>query len=77
LGAEGREFESHHPDQFLTKGNIMSCRGYDPKAVKISKSVKRAASLIADAHKRGAFIRSFVTIEQGASRSFSGKGDKK
>ena len=55
----------------------MSCRGYDPKAVKISKSVKRAASLIADAHKRGAFIRSFVTIEQGASRSFSGKGDKK
>ena len=55
----------------------MSCRGYDPKAVKVSKTVKRAAALISDAHKRGAFIRSFVVIEQTNSRSFGGRGDKK
>lgn len=55
----------------------MTCRGYDPKAVKISKTVKRAASLISDAHKRGAFVRSFVAVEQNNSRSFGGRGDKK
>jgi len=54
----------------------MSCRGYDPKAVKVSKTVKRAASLIADAHKRGAFIRSFVAIELSNSRSASRKDSK-
>jgi hypothetical protein len=48
----------------------MTCRGYSPKAVKISKSVKRRASTIADAHKRGAFIRSFVVIAQTESRGF-------
>ena len=46
----------------------MTCRGYDAKAVKISKSVKRAAAQIIDNHKRGAFIRSFVAIEQDAAR---------
>ena len=54
----------------------MSCRGYDPKAVKVSKTVKRAAALIRDAHKRGAFIRSFVVIEQSNSRSASRKDSK-
>lgn len=77
LGPGGRRFESYYSDQFYYKGNIMSCRGYDPKTVKINKTVKRAASLIADAHKRGAFIRSFVAIEQSNSRSFGNKGDKK
>ena len=55
----------------------MSCRGYDPKTVKVSKTVKRAAAKILDAHVRGAFIRSFVEVEQSNSRSFGGKGDKK
>ena len=57
----------------------MTCRGYDAKAVKVPKAVKRAAALISDAHKRGAFVRSFVAIEQSNSRSFGGgnKGDKK
>ena len=55
----------------------MSCRGYDPKAVKVSKSVKRMASTILDAHARGSFIRSYVVIEQSSSRAFGGKGDKK
>ena len=47
----------------------MSCRGYDPKAVKISKTVKRMASTIRDVHTRGAYIRSFVAIEQANLRS--------
>ena len=47
----------------------MTCRGYDPKAVKVPKSVKRRASTIADAHQRGAFIRSFVEILESQSRS--------
>ena len=71
-----REFESLHRDQVYFKGNIMSCRGYDPKAVKVSKTVKRAAALISDAHVRGAFIRSFVVIEQSNSRSASRKDSK-
>ena len=56
----------------------MTCRGYDPKAVKISKSVKRAASLILDNHRRGAFVRSYVVIEQDASRQriSRNKGEK-
>jgi hypothetical protein len=47
----------------------MTCRGYDPKAVKIGKDVKRAVAQIHDQHKRGAFIRSFVKIAQDGSRS--------
>ena len=54
----------------------MSCRGYDPKAVKVPKAVKRAAALISDAHKRGAFIRSFVAIEQSNSRTASRNNSK-
>lgn len=53
----------------------MTCRGYDSKAVKIGKDVKRAAALIHDQHQRGAFIRSFVRIAQGELRS-SGRKDK-
>lgn len=47
----------------------MTCRGYDSKAVKVPKSVKRAAALITDAHVRGAFLRSFAQIEKEQSRS--------
>ena len=42
----------------------MTCKGYDVKAVKISKSVKRLAATVHDDHARGAFIRSYVQIEQ-------------
>ena len=55
----------------------MTCRGYAPKAVKISKTVKRMASTIRDNHARGSYVRSFVIIEQSNSRSSGGKGDKK
>jgi hypothetical protein len=47
----------------------MTCRGYSPKAVKVPKSVKRIASTHADAHKRGAFIRSYVRILEEQLRS--------
>jgi hypothetical protein len=47
----------------------MTCRGYDAKAVKIGKDVKRAAAQIHDQHKRGEFIRSFVKIAQDSSRT--------
>ena len=53
----------------------MTCRGYDAKAVKIGKDVKRAAALIHDQHKRGDFIRSFVKIAQGELRT--GRKDSK
>ena len=54
----------------------MTCRGYDAKAVKVSKTVKRAAGKIRDAHERGEFIRSFAVIEQSNSRG-SGKPNNK
>jgi hypothetical protein len=46
----------------------MSCRGYDSKAVKVSKTVKRMASTIRDNHMRGAYIRSFVAIAENQAR---------
>lgn len=52
----------------------MTCRGYDPKTVKISKSVKRMAAQILDNHKRGAFIRSYVEIAKSELRTGK-KGD--
>jgi hypothetical protein len=55
----------------------MTCRGYDAKAVKVSKTVKRAAAKIMDAHDRGAFIRSFVEIERSNSRTPSRKDNSK
>jgi hypothetical protein len=47
----------------------MTTRGYDPKAVKISKTIKIAAAKILDSHKRGQFIKSYVRIEQENLRS--------
>ena len=42
----------------------MTCKGFDPKTVKIHKDVKRQAATILDAHRRGAFIRDYVRIAQ-------------
>ena len=47
----------------------MTCRGYDPKAVKLPSLVKMAASTIKDNHTRGAFLRSFTKIAEGELRS--------
>jgi hypothetical protein len=46
----------------------MTCRGYDSKAVKVPKSVKRMASTLIDNHQRGAYIRSYVRVIQEQSR---------
>lgn len=48
----------------------MTCKGYDPKAVKIHKSIKRMAANHRDNHVRGAIIRSYVKILEEQSRSF-------
>jgi hypothetical protein len=53
----------------------MTCRGYDPKAVKVGKLVKIAAASILDPHKRGDFIRSYAKVAQEGLRS-SGKKEK-
>ena len=47
---------------------------YDPRAVKLPKSVKRLAATEVDAHKRGAIIRSYVQILESASRSAKKSG---
>jgi hypothetical protein len=47
----------------------MTCRGYDPKAVKIGKSIKRLAANHLDAHKRGEFIRGYVKIAENELRT--------
>jgi len=65
------------PTKVFKRGNSMTCRGYDSRAVKLPQAVKRAATLIRDAHKRGDFIRSFVEIEKSNSRSSGSRGDKK
>ena len=51
---------------------------YDAKAVKVPKSVKRAAATYLDPHQRGAFVRSFVRIleSDGRSRSTRNKDSK-
>ena len=51
---------------------------YDAKAVKVPKSVKRVAALIADKHSRGAFIKLHVkNLEAEASgRNFRNRGNR-
>jgi hypothetical protein len=55
----------------------MTCKGYDPKAVKLTKEVKRRASTIADRHVRGAFVRSFVEVLQSESRQRTSRNQSK
>ena len=38
----------------------MTCRGYDPKAVKVPKSVKRLAATLVDSEQRRSLIRSYA-----------------
>ena len=45
----------------------MTCRGYDSRAVKVPKSVKRMAATILDNHLRGAFIKDYVRMIQAQS----------
>ena len=47
----------------------MTCRGYDSKAVKVPKSVKRLAANILDNHLRSAFIKDYVRIYEAQLRT--------
>jgi hypothetical protein len=38
----------------------MTCRGYDPKAVKVPKSVKRLAATLTNKEQRRALIKSYA-----------------
>lgn len=49
----------------------MTCRGYDSKAVKVSKSVKRVAATILDSARRRSFIRGYAQAEAANARAFS------
>jgi hypothetical protein len=49
----------------------MTCRGYDPKAVKVSKSVKRVAATITDNQQRRSHIRGYVVAEVANARASS------
>lgn len=57
----------------------MTCKGYDIKAVKVGKEVKRIASSYLDPHVRGSIIRSYVRVlEANAMQKTSrNRGDKK
>ena len=54
----------------------MTCRGYDPKAVKLGKLIKISASSIHDKHKRGQFLRGFAKIAEGDLRINNRKDSK-
>lgn len=56
----------------------MTCKGYDPKAVKVDKSTKRIAATILDPHARGEFIRNSVSLIKAnlAARSQRTKKDE-
>ena len=50
--------------------------GYDAKAIKLPKQVKRSAAQIPDPHQRGSFIRSYVRILEADSRGRSRSNKK-
>jgi hypothetical protein len=47
----------------------MTCRGYDSKAVKLPKSIKRRAAQEINPAKRGDMIRSYVKILESELRT--------
>lgn len=55
----------------------MTCRGYDPKAVKLGKLVKIASATILDSHKRGAFLRSFTQVAESDARQKGSRRESK
>ena len=56
----------------------MTCRGYDPRAVKVPKSVKRLAATLTNNEQRRALIKSYavaiaVNARTGNRRPSAGK----
>jgi hypothetical protein len=54
----------------------MACNGYDPKAVKVPKAIKRVAVTIGNAHERGEFIRRYVNAIRANAAFRSAKAKK-
>jgi len=50
---------------------------YDPKAVKVPKSVKRAAAHYINPHQRGAFIKSYVKLLESENNNRGARRDRK
>jgi hypothetical protein len=47
----------------------MTCRGYDPKAVKVGKEIKSLLGKIQDKHLRGQMMRDYVRVYESNLRS--------
>jgi hypothetical protein len=47
----------------------MTCRGYDPKAIKVSKSVKRVAATLTNSEQRRSLIKSYARVEEVLART--------
>jgi len=53
----------------------MTCRGYDPKAVKVPKSVKALYS-VPDHHERRALIKSYVRMLESENKNHGSRSNK-
>jgi len=53
----------------------MTCRGYDPKAIKLPKTIKRMAANYVNDHERGAYIKSWAKVVEEQQRN-RGRKDK-
>jgi hypothetical protein len=49
---------------------------YDPRAVKVSKSVKRIAATMTDQNRRRDFIRGFAKVEETAQHTRTSRNRK-
>jgi hypothetical protein len=49
---------------------------YDPRAVKVSKSVKRVAATITDNNRRRDFIKGYVRVEETAQHTRTSRNRK-
>lgn len=55
----------------------MTCRGYDPKAVKLGKVTKTISATIANNDMRKGFLRSYTKIAEEESRQKGSRRDSK
>ena len=55
----------------------MSTRGYDSRAIKLPKSIKRQAARMLNNHQRNQFVRAWVGVCEAEVRSGKRSRDKK
>ena len=51
----------------------MTCRGYDPRAVKLGKPIQRLAATIRDNSERRNFMKLFIDILKDESKAKSNR----